>query len=199
MESIVPLKPEKDPTRVEFYEGLVKSTAGKYHAKVQEEYEDMCQTLRLKVLEALASYDPSRAKQPIKGYVFSCVVNKVKDYLKRRRRNDLHLEDVAPQWMGSPDRHKSGNTDKFDGQYFMEEEAEAFRDILRQTPLLPSDLTPTEETVLLGLYLECQQKEIAERFDLTPREVAKAVKALKEKMADWRPGAQSEEPWTDAG
>lgn len=191
MESIVPLKPEKDPTRVEYYEGLVKTTAGKYHAVVQEEYEDMCQTLRLKVLEALASYDPKRAKQPIKGYVFSCVYNKVKDFLKRRRRDDLHLEDVAPQWTGSAngERQKSGGTDKFDGKYFMEAEADAFRDILRQTPLIPESLTETEEKVLLGLYLECQQREIADRFDLSPREVAKAVKAIKEKMADWKPSS----------
>lgn len=191
MKSIVPLKPEKDPTCVEFYEGLVKSTAGRYHAKVQEEYEDMCQTLRLKVLEALASYDPARAKQPIKGYVFSCVVNRVKDYVKRRRRDDLYMEDVAPSWHGSSEgaREKVGASDKFEAQYFIEEEADAFRDILRQTPLLPGDLTDTEEKVLLGLYLELQQREIAERFDLSPREVAKAVKAIKEKMADWKPTA----------
>ena len=194
MESLVPLKPEKDPTRVEFYEGLVKTTAGKYHAKVQEEYEDMCQALRLKVLEALASYDPARAKQPIKGYVFSCVVNKVKDYIKRRRRDDLYLEDVAESWSGSGDgaREKTGTTYQFEAQYFMEEEAEVFRAILSQTPL-PADLTDTEETVLLGLYLEFQQKDIAERFDLTTREVAKAVKSIKEKMADWKPSGRSEE------
>jgi RNA polymerase sigma factor (sigma-70 family) len=188
MKSLVPIKPEKDPNRVEFYEGLVKSTASKYHAKVQEEYEDMCQTLRLKVMEALAGYDPKRARQPIEGYVFQCVVNKVKDYCKRRRRDDLYMEDVATSWSGSADGARQEiTTDRFEAQYFLEQEADAFGDILRQTPLLPAELTDVEERVLLGLYIECQQKEIAVRFDLTPREVAKAVKAIKVKMADWKP------------
>ena len=75
----------------------------------------------------------------------------------------------------------------------METEADAFREILRETPLIPTDLTETEEKVLLGLYLECQQNEIADRFDLSPREVAKAVKAIKEKMADWKPEPEGRE------
>lgn len=178
---------------VEFYEGLVKTTAGKYHAKVQEEYEDLCQIFRLKALEAIASYDPKKARQKVESYVFQCIYNKVKDLIKRRRRDDLYLEDVAPQWTGSAngEREKNGGTDQFDAKYFLESEQDAFRDILRNTPLLPNTLTEVEEKVLLGLYLEHQQKEIAVMFDLTPREVAKAVRGLKEKMADWKPSLVS--------
>ena len=178
---------------MEFYEGLVKKTAGKYHAIVQEEYEDMCQILRLKCFQALESYKPELSRVPLQNYVFQCVKNQIKDLMKRKRKNDLHLEDVAPSVSnGNGERDLDGGRDRFESKYCLEEEDEAFAEILEETPLIPSTLTDTERAVLIGLYLEYQQKDIAERLGVTIREVARAVKSIKAQMADWKPGSTLE-------
>lgn len=184
----VPLKPEKDPTCVQYYEGLVRKTAGKYHAVVQEEYEDMCQMLRLKAFQALESFDAAKSRVPISNYVFSCIRNLVKDLLKRKRRNDLYIEDIAPSINAKEgEREFNGTRDRFESRYCTQEEDDAFREILEDTPLIPCTLTEMERSVLVGLYLEYQQKDIADRLGVNIREVARAVKAIKEKMADWEP------------
>lgn len=192
---IVPLKPEDDEMRVEYYEGLVKKTAGKYHAIVQEEYEDMCQILRLKVFQALESFKPEKSRVPAANYVFSCVRNQVKDLFKRKRRDELLIEDIAPSVdTNGYGREFTGLTDTFDSKYMRLDEDEVFAEILRETPLIPSTLTDTERGVLVGLYLEYQQKDIAERLGITIREVARAVKAIKVKMADWKPSSTGSVP-----
>lgn len=180
------LKPQKDPTRVEYYEGLVRKTASMYEGIVQEEYEDLCSILRIKVWRALESFDPAKATQPIRGYVFSCVRNQVKDLLKRKRRNELYIEDIAPASRGGHLRNE-GLRDKFEQRYLKEDEEVAFAEILAETPLIPSTLTGVEQRVVTCLYLEYSHSEIAEVLCLTPREVSRSVRAIKDKLADWKP------------
>lgn len=183
------LRPRKDPERVEYYEGLVRKTASMYEGIVQEEYEDLCSILRIKCWRALESFDQSKSRVPIQNYVFSCVRNQVKDLLKRKRRNDLYIEDIAPGIEhgapGSP-----ANRDRFEMRYMKAEEDEAFAEILAETPLIPSTLNGPEQRVLTCLYLEYSHAEVSEALSLTPREVARAVRAIKDKLADWKPSAQ---------
>lgn len=187
-----PLRPEEDEGRVEFYEGLVRKTAGKWQRMVGEEYEDLCQTLRMKVVEALASFKPELSRVALRNYVFSCVYNKIKDELKRKRYNNLYIEDVAPKWAGSEDgAREQGSRDEFEFQYLLEPEDQAFAEILQDTPLIPSNLTAPEQKVLIGLYLEMQQKEISDKFGMTVREVGRCVKSIKVKMNDWNPSSKT--------
>lgn len=190
--------PAKDALRVEFYEGLCRKTAAKYVNIVQEEYEDLLQILRLKCWRALESFDPAKSRVPVQNYVFSCVRNQIKDLLKRefaedgsrRRQPDLYIEDIAPtQGDGAMSDHWSGPRQGFEMQYLREDEERAFAEVLSETPLIPSTLTGSEQRVLTCLYLEYGQAEIAEVLVISRREVARCVKAIKEKMADWKPSA----------
>lgn len=173
------------PTELAFYEGLVRKTASMYERIVEEEYEDLCQILRLKIWRALGTYDPARSKLPIERYVFSCLRNQCKDLVKKKRRNELFIEDIAPA--GGTLEDGGMLRDRFEAAYLMVREDEAFGDLPFDTPLIPSTLSEPELRVMALLYLDYGQTEIALRLAMTKREVAAAVKALREKMADWAP------------
>lgn len=180
-----------NPRQIEFYEGLVQKTAARYLVRIRErapdlEFDDVCQILRLKAWRGIESFDPARATQPINEYVFSCVFNQVKDLIKRKPRGDLFIEDVTR--LSGSDRDVSVR-ESFDAQYLTETEEEAFAEILAETPLIPSTLSGIEQRVVVCLYLEYGQAEIAETLSLSKRDVARRVKSIKEKMADWRPSS----------
>lgn len=173
--------------RVQYYEGLCRKTAARYCGIVQEEYEDLVQVLRTKCWRALESFDPAKSRVPVQNYVFSCVRNQIKDLLKRKRRNDLYIEEIAPT--KNRGRGEANPRDRFEAHYLLVEEDEAFAEILIETPLIPSTLNEVERQIVVFLYLNYQQADMAERLGITRRDVAKAVKSIKSKMADWRPGA----------
>lgn len=179
--------PKATPQDLAFYEGLVRKTASMYERLTEEEFDDLCQILRLKVWRALGTYDPSRSKLPIERYVFSCVRNQCKDLVKKKRRNELFIEDVAPGSPGNAIDFDSSLRNRFEAQYLMVREDEAFADLPFDQPLIPSTLTHDELQVMGLLYLDYGQTEIALRLAMTKREVAAAVKALREKMSDWKP------------
>jgi RNA polymerase sigma factor (sigma-70 family) len=173
----VPQRPS--PYTVEFYEGLVRKTAGMTFPLVEDEYEDIVQILRLKCWRALESYDPARATQTVQGYVFMCVRNQVKDLIKKKRRDELYIED-----------QRAGGDDHFDGLYLIDEEP--YDAIEAELPLIPSTLTALERGVLALLYEGYKQREVALRLGVPRGEVERAVKAIRSKMGDWRPsGAET--------
>lgn len=191
------LKPEDDPSKIEFYEGLVRKTASMYEGIVQEEFEDLCSILRIKAWRALESFDPARSKLGVKSHVFGCVRNQVKDLLKRDRNRDgtlkkpvpLYIEDIAPsedQQYGDGD---ASARQRFEADYLRTEEEEVFAEILAETPLIPSTLTATERQVVVCLYLEYSHADIEAALDIPRREIASTVKSIKSKMSDWRPDA----------
>lgn len=184
--------PDNDPYTVQFYEGLVRRTAAKFGDRIEEEYEDLLSILRIKCWRALESYDSTRSKMPVERYVFSCLYNQVKDLLKRQRRNHLYIEDVAPSTAAKARR------DAFDARYLCVDEDEVFAEVVEGTPLIPSTLSPAERRVIVYLYLEYTQADIALALNLTKREVAKTVKSIRQKMADWRPSGKAPMP-TDRG
>lgn len=186
------LTPENDPTQVQFYEGLVRKTAGRYQGVIQEEYEDLCAILRIKCWRALESFDPAKSRVPIQNYVFSCMRNQVKDLLKRKKRNDLYIEEIAPV---SPNprggQPRPSARDRFEERYSSAAEEEVFAEVLAETPLIPSTLTTLERGVVILLYLEYGQAQMAESLGVNKREIAKAVKGVKDKMSDWKPSSSS--------
>lgn len=189
------LDPKSDPARVEYYEGLCRKTAARIERFVEPEYDDLVQVLRIKCWLALESFDPAKARQPIHGYVFSCVRNQVKDLLKKKKRNEVYIEDAAGAPDGAHDNGSGANLrrDRFHDHYWRVEESEIFRDVLGETPLIPPTLTERQRWVVTCMYLEYGQAEIAEVLGITRREVAKAVRAIKVKMSTLSPSYVAED------
>lgn len=172
---------------IQHYEGLVRKTASRYEAQIEEDFEDICSILRIKVWRALLAYSATRDRGKGRdSYVFSCVVNQIKDLKKRNRRDWLFIEDVAPH-------NASGNgvvRDAFEMRYLEMTPEQAFQAI-EDDFTLPSTLTETERQVTALLYLDFDYTEISDTVGITRREVSTSVRAIKDKMADWRPSTES--------
>lgn len=168
------------PHQVEYYEGLVRKTAAMTVPLVEDEYEDIVQVLRVKCWRALCAYDPSRSKLPVERYVFSCMRNQVKDLLKRKRRNLLYIEDQKSTQAGDV------STDHFEAAYLVDERS--FDGVEAELPLIPCTLSDLERQVLALLYADYTQVETALRLGVPRNEVERAVRSIRSKMADWRPG-----------
>lgn len=185
----------RDPRyAVQFYEGLCRSTASRYVNLVEEDYEDLVSMFRIKAWRALESFDPAKSKVPVERYVFSCMVNLGKDLLKKKKRNEAYIEDYRHNAQTGTDV-----TDRFDARYLRLDEEEAFAELPFDQPLIPSTLDETECKVVALLYLDYSHAEIALRLGLAKREVATAVKQIKEKMADWRPSAAASQGRSSRG
>lgn len=176
-----------DPALLAHYEGLVRKTASMYAGIVEDDYEDICQVLRIKVWRALLAFDPAKARQSRDAYVFMCLRNRVKDLVKKVRRNELFIEDVAPV-PADGSREQSNLRDRFERRYFAVEDDQVFGDL--DTPLIPSTLTAAERRVVAYLYADFSQAEIAEEMEIGTKEVATLVGGIREKMADWHPSPE---------
>jgi RNA polymerase sigma factor (sigma-70 family) len=176
------------------YEGLIRSTAllvvsqlGS-RAEPGDDLEDVMQLLRVKVWQALRWFKPDRmprkanedAVQTRDRFVFMCLMNTKKDIAKRKRTAVLLIEDQAPARGGE---HEDGPRDAFEARYL----AESDEEIVRTPPLVPNTLTGFERRVLVLLYGDYKQVEIARRLGASEREVSGAVRALRAKLADWQP------------
>lgn len=166
------------------FEGLVHSTAARYAPYLDDDLEDIAQALRLKVWQARRSYDPARATQTEEGYVFSCVVNRVKDMLKvqarlNKRRNGaaLYLEDCA-----------ASNPAAFEAEHFSTHEDVVVEAVAAADNYeLPSTLTVDERSVVVLLLLDLKQTEIAIVLGVSRGRVRATHTAVREKLADWSP------------
>lgn len=171
------------PEVLQHYEGLVRKTAARYVGVVEDhDYDDLMQVFRIKVFRALLSFDPTRSKLPRDRYVFSCLRNQAKDLIRKKRKEELFIEDVAPTINGNGEVR-----DRFELRYLQVEEEAAYSEVLASPPLIPSTLTQTERHLLFLLYNGFDHTEMSERVKITKREVAAGLKAIREKFADWKP------------
>lgn len=161
------------PTEVAFYEGLVRKTAALYAPHVQEDYEDIVSIFRIKVWRALEAFDPARSRMPIESYVFGCVKNQGKDLLRRKRRQEVAVADVAEFPLA------------------LSEEC-VYGEVRQQPPVIPSTLTAVERAVLVCLYAGRSQREAASELVLKRSEMERVMRSIRVKMADWRPTAVGE-------
>lgn len=168
------------------YLGLIHATAARYEPILDDDLEDIKQVLALKVAQAVAAFDPSKTKLPLRNFVFSCVTNRVKDLLKEQsRRNDrrgggqLYVEDVGSASMA------------FEATYLCVSEEIVYFEVEDETVKLPATLSPLEAQVVQLLLLEYNQTEIAVRLKVTRAAVRKAHASVQAKMADWRPGSRA--------
>lgn len=178
------------PRDIEFYEGLVFKTASMYSSYVEEDFEDIQQVLRIKVWRALEAFDPTRSNMTRQRYVFSCVKNQCKDLVKKKRRNELFIEDLAP--VEVEQGQLGGPRDRFDWRYLSADADQAYGAVESAPPLIPSTLSKLEREVLALLYLDFSQKEAATLLGVRRNEMERAVKSLRDKMADWRPTPAAE-------
>jgi DNA-directed RNA polymerase specialized sigma24 family protein len=172
---------------LEDFEGLIFTTTVRLMPYVEEDFDDVQQLLRIKVWKAYESYDPSRSRLPLKQYVFGCLVNYTKDIKKRRHRNVLFLEDLMPA--PSDD---GGRRDKFHAQYLALPEDQAFVAVEDEIPMLPNTLTDLERRVIGFLMLDYTATEISRTLGVGPKRLRAIRDKIEEKMADWRPTAESQ-------
>lgn len=196
-------EPQDDDIR--YYEGLVARTATMYVGILRAEREDLEQVLRFTIWRALEGYRATRWNshdQDAKGrsarerFVFYCMRNQVKDLLKARVRRDgakpdwmgdsiagvreVYLEDVASERSGT-------SRDRFEGKYLSQRPSDRHEDEV----LLPATLTGDERQVVVLLYLDFSQAEIARLLGVRARDIGVRVASLRLKMADWKPSGTS--------
>lgn len=185
-----------DRELLEHYEGLIFKTARLLVGVVEDEVEDIQQVLRIKVWRALLAYDPERSKLPRDNYVFSCLMNQKKDLIKKRRLNILFIEDVAPAPAGGDEGNfRRQSRDKFEDRYLSAGHDQVFGAVEDDDVLVPSTLTQLERKIVVLLYRDYRQQEIAAALDLPKKQLEKAMRSVRAKMADWRP--TPEEPTAD--
>lgn len=172
------------PTDIAHYEGLIRKTASLYVPYVELDYDDIVQMLRIKVWRALEGHDPAKVKtQTLERFVFMCVKNQCKDLVRRRHRGEMYLEDLTPaNHEDSPVEWMLQLATDHDQTY-----AAAEDDGL----LIPSTLTGLERAIIAWLYLDRTQKEVAGILELTRAEMERAVKVIRQKMADWEPSPRT--------
>lgn len=173
------------PVRMRAYEGLVHSTTRMFAERARMDEEDFAQELRLKVWQALERFDPNRSRLPEKRYVYAIMFNRVKDMIRYPRSRDLLIEDQLPAAEGSDG--SSLLRDKFDAKFLATHE-DAVAEALYGKGLVPEGISDFETEVLLLLYLDYQQVEIAPLLDVPLSRVKAAVRALREHLAPLRAG-----------
>lgn len=179
------MRPPRPGTEIADYEGLVFSTAARLDGRLEMDVDDIRQVLRVKVWTSLRKYDTARSKMSRENYVFMCIQNAVKDMLRKRKRGEVSIEYLT----GDAGRL---TREGFDALYFREEEEAVYGAIERERVLIPSTLDDREVRVVVLLYDGYSQTEAARALGLTRSQVERAMVAIRDKMADWRPteGAQ---------
>lgn len=184
------------------FEGLIYSTAARYAAYLDDDIEDIQQVLRVKVWQALVSYDSSRVRggrarsreeewERVKRYVFSCVRNRVKDLLKQQYRLNRARDSGAPIYVEDV---AARSPEKFECEYLMVEEEYVFAVVEEESVELPSTLTVFEVKVVNLLLLDLNQTEAARVLNVPRGRVRAAHSAVRAKMADWSPTRQLPSP-----
>lgn len=163
-------------------------------AGAEIDLEDAQQRLRIKTWKALKAFDPDRCRTTRQKYVYMCITDEKKDLLKKKRRGELFIEDLVVR------RSAHGPQGDFDGDsfhehYLSEDPEHVYGAIDEDDVLIPSTVTRFEKRVLLLLYTgDYKQREIADRLGADKREVERAIRALRDKFADWRPDSENPIP-----
>lgn len=187
------LEEANDPAVLRSYEGLIFTTTQRVYGRCEEEFDDIRQILRLKVWQALCAYKP-KAGLTVKlqrgrrdRFVFSCMTNRVKDLLKKKKHGEILIDDYyhgdGPATLGN---RKS--REWFDETYLAETHDQVFGQVEDDSVLIPSTLDDTERQVICLLYADYGQTEIASYLGLEKRRVERTMKSIRGKMIDWHPG-----------
>lgn len=167
------------------YEGLIFTTASLIaQAGVEVEFQDVQQILRIKAWKAVRAFDPQRSRGlTLDRYVFMCVFDERKTIEKKKRHYEAHIEDfVIP---GDSEGQGAGLSDSFTERYLCQDEDDAFGDVLDEVTL-PSAITDEERWVLVLMYRDYKQVEIAAALAVPKREIERRVRSLRQKLGPLR-------------
>jgi RNA polymerase sigma factor (sigma-70 family) len=166
-----------------YYDGLVCATARRCVAFCEEDYDDVVQVLRVKVWQALRAYDPRRARTDRDRYVFMCVRDRAKDVVKKKKRNQLHIEDLRT--VG--DRaSQTSTTDRFDARYLCSTREENYAAIEDDDDPL-AGLDELEREIARMLTADYKQAQVARALGLQKVEMDRAMRSIRFKLAALRP------------
>jgi DNA-directed RNA polymerase specialized sigma24 family protein len=179
------LRQATDANEITFYEGLIRKTAAIYAPRVDDDYDDVLAVLRVKVWRALLAYDPTRSRLPVERYVFSCVVNQVKDLLKRKRRHEMFISDMGETTVTGDDLG-----DAFAQDYMSVGHDQVYADVEAETLEIPATLTPLEREVVVRLCLDASHHSATIVLQLTRSQLETTVESIRTKMTEWRATAR---------
>ncbi len=175
-----------DTVDLEPFEGLIFSTAVRYAAYLDDDLDDIQQVLRIKVWQALCSFEASRSvryagdrEKARESFVFSCLRNRVKDLLKQQYR----LNDARK---GGPLFVEGLDPGSFE-QSMAAEDANLW-EVTEGNVELPSTLDQVERA-LVGVLLtgDFTRAEIAMRLGVSRKRVLVLHRSVQEKLRDWAP------------
>lgn len=177
------------------FEGLVYSTA---RAIVVErrglDFDEVRQTLRLKVLYAIGKYESDRSRLDLRGFVFGAVFNMRLDLSKRpyrqlRAQVDVSIDHQREEHATAAPGATFSKADKFDMEHLSVTAEEVYAEVEDEAPEWLSRLTDTERQVVMlhsdGLTLA----EVACALGLGLGQARAAMQSAREKLADLRPSA----------
>lgn len=189
-----------DVYSISHYERLIFKHAMRVASIVEMDFEDIQQTYRIKAWKALESFDEARfgGRPPHREghidcrcrrcrYVFLCLKNMEKDLLKRVRRGDLFIEDLAPS--SSSEGSGLQSRDHFEARYLAAGAEVVYAVVEDDDVHLPSTLTLQERRIVVLLYHDFTQAEIRRHLGIERSEMDRRVKSIRVKMADWRPSS----------
>lgn len=168
------------------YEGLVRATASRIAPFVELPVEDIEQRLRIKVWRALATYNPKWGRAEDQ-YVLGCVFNEKKDILDLKRRGEIGLDSLLRPVDRTLSGDSAGRMDGFEEKHLAIAADSIYGHIEEDDFRLPSTLTGLEQRVVVLLYVQRYQTEIAIELGLSKGEMERTMRSIREKLADWRP------------
>lgn len=164
------------------YEALIHVHASRVVGLVDDDFEDVVQAYRIKVWQALTSFNPAKwarhpAEEAERRYVFMCLKNAEKDALKKRRRPESFLEDMTPI---------EGDTTTVMGSV---DHDDVYGEVDEGRAQLPNTLTLLELHVVVLLYRDYSQAEARRQLGIEKREMERTMRSVRTKLADWSPTA----------
>jgi hypothetical protein len=183
------LREAHDPKVLAHYEGLIYVAAQTLVGKgVEMELEDVQQILRIKTFRSLERFQADRIRrrdesrlQARDRYVRMVLIDQGKDLLKRKRRGELHIEDLVATSQQS-DSGQLESRDWFDEKYLSSSHEDVYREVEAEALHLPSTLTPLERRIVLLLFSDYKQMEAGRQLGLDKREVERAMRSIRLKM-----------------
>jgi RNA polymerase sigma factor (sigma-70 family) len=171
--------PEAMDVALRYYDGLVCATARRCVAFCEDDYDDVVQVLRVKVWQALRAYDPQKTRTDRDHYVFMCVRDRAKDVVKKKKRNQLHIEDLRV----------TSTTDRFDARYLCSTREANYAAIEDDDDPL-AGLDELEREIAQMLTADYKQAQVARALGLQKVEMDRAMKSIRCKLAALRPAAE---------
>lgn len=186
------------------FEGLIFSTAIRYHAGLGMDIDDLQQLLRIKVWKVADKFEPRRVRQRQRtdgrsahqAYVNMCLQNYLKDLLKERAREGVMVVDGArvkarlepiDHLLSDDGRERDP---RFELRYLSVCAEDVYASVGEEAVTLPSTLTELERCVVGMRMLDYSMVEISRSLDISYESVKAAMAGIREKMADWRPSAE---------